>query len=58
MHTIDVILYIIAVAAFGIGLIDTIRTTPMTKLGAMFWLFLGLLAWVLVPAFATWGVFD
>ena len=56
MHTVDVILYIIAVAAFALGVIETIKMTPLTKLGAMLWLFIGLLAWVLIPALVVWGV--
>jgi hypothetical protein len=55
MHIIDVLLYIVAVASFAIGVVETVRTTP-TKLGPTFFLLLGLLAWVLVPALKLWGV--
>jgi hypothetical protein len=56
MHLIDVLLYIIAVACFAFGAVECIRTQPFTKLNVMIWLFIGLLAWVLVPALTLWGV--
>jgi hypothetical protein len=56
VHTLDVILYIIAVACFAFGAVECVRTTPFTRLNIMIWLFIGLLAWVLVPALSTWGV--
>jgi hypothetical protein len=56
MHTIDVLLYIVAVAAFVIGAIESIRAKPLTTVQTMFWLYLGLLAWVLVTALPLWGV--
>jgi hypothetical protein len=56
VHIVYVLLYIVAVGAFVIGGIESLRTTPMTRKGAMPWLFVGLLAWVLVQALMYWGV--
>ena len=56
MHTIDVLLYIVAVASFVIGAIESLRAKPFTTIQTTFWLFLGLLAWVLVLALPLWGV--
>ena len=56
MHTVDFLLYIVAVGAFAFGLIESLRTAPITKRGATPWLFVGLLAWVLIAALNFWGV--
>jgi hypothetical protein len=56
MHTIDILLYIVAVGAFVIGFFESVRAKPFTTHGPLPWLFVGLLAWVLVVALPTWGV--